>query len=103
MIKVPLLPADKLGHFFWGTVIGLTAGAMSTLLWTPVWAGEVGTGVASLVMAIKERLDRVANIKSHESGEGDVHGVEWWDWIAGSLGGFAAAAPYMLLKFVARS
>lgn len=83
------LPPDKANHFFWGAIIGVVVNAATSFVWSPVWAAEVGAGVALGAGVLKERYDGWKNAQLVKAGKLETSKVEWLDWVMTALGGAA--------------
>jgi hypothetical protein len=89
MPNLPSMPADKLGHFFYGAL--MTTGSMC--LWhTPM----VSLGIVCAVAALKEFTDWLSNYNAVKQGLSPHHGVEFLDWVATVGGGVAVILPWLL-------
>jgi hypothetical protein len=88
-MQLPSIPADKLGHFFYGAL--MTTGSMC--LWhTPM----VSLGIVCAVAAAKEFSDWWANYQAAKKDLPPPHGVEFLDWVATVGGGVAVILPWLL-------
>jgi len=83
---IPLIPQDKANHFVYGAVIALLVGLIAQQLKLPVAYGVVA---AMLVGAVKESLDYYQNWRAKRAGLPPPHGVEFADFVATALGGWA--------------
>jgi hypothetical protein len=88
-MQLPSLPADKLGHFFYGALMT----TVSMCLWhTPM----VSLIIVSIVAAAKEFSDWLANYNAAKQNLPPPHGVEFFDWLATVCGGLAVVLPWLL-------
>lgn len=97
-IPLPMLPADKAGHFIDG---GLIAGVVSVLVHFALKensdvAAACGLGVAALVGALKEGSDWWQNRKAVAAGSPPTHSVDLMDFGATTAGGLLVAAAFAM-------
>jgi len=77
---IPSLPQDKANHFFYGSLIFLTALAISR-------RPDVAYGLVVLAAVGKEALDKLSNMRAVRAGLTPTHGVEFFDALATCAGG----------------
>lgn len=90
---LPILPHDKLGHFFWGTVAATIAFVLSVLAGLgPVSASNQAMLWATIVGLGKEILDAAVNVRATGSPRRGPHTVDPLDFLATAAGGI----PYLI-------
>ena len=89
MPNLPSIPADKLGHFFYGTL-------MTTVVMCVTHSVFLSIGVCAGVAALKELSDWWANYQAAKKDLPPPHGVEFLDWVATVGGGVAVILPWLL-------
>lgn len=90
---LPILPHDKLGHFFWGVVAATVAFVLSLLVGLgPVAAANQAMLWATIVGLGKEILDAAVNVRATGSPRRGPNTVDPIDFVATALGGL----PYLI-------
>jgi len=89
MPNLPSMPADKLGHFFYGSL-------MTTVVMCVTHSVFLSIGVCAGVAALKELSDWWANYQAAKKDLPPPHGVEFLDWVATVGGGVAVILPWLL-------
>lgn len=90
---LPLLPHDKLGHFFWGTVAATVAFVASVMAGLgPVAAANQAMLWATIVGLGKEVLDAAINVRATGSPRRGPRTVDPLDFLATAGGGL----PYLI-------
>jgi len=88
-MQLPSIPADKLGHFFYGTLMTAVVMCITHSIFLSI-------GVCAVVAALKEFTDWLANYRAAKQGFPPPHGVEFLDWVATVGGGLAVVMPWLL-------
>lgn len=89
MPNLPSMPADKLGHFFYGSLV-------TTVVMCVTHSVFLSIGVCAGVAALKEFSDWWANYQAAKKDLPPPHGVEFLDWLATVAGGVAVILPWLL-------
>jgi len=87
--NLPSIPPDKLGHFFYGSIITSIIMCMTHIVW-------LSLGVCAAVAALKEFTDWLANYKAAKQGLPPPHGVEFMDFVATTAGGVTVVISYLI-------
>jgi len=87
--NLPTIPADKLGHFFYGSIITSIIMCMTHIVW-------LSLGVCAAVAFLKEFTDWLANYKAQKQGLPPPHGVELMDAVATIGGGVVVILSYLI-------
>lgn len=90
---LPLLPHDKLGHFFWGAVAATIAFVLSAMVGLgPVSAANQAMLCATIVGLGKEVLDAAINARATGNTRSGPRSVDPIDFLATAAGGI----PYLI-------
>lgn len=90
------IPLDKSHHVIAGTLVGTVAACAVVLAGHPSFAWESAVIAALVAGAFKEAIDWRAN----HLADAPVHGVEFMDALATTLGGVAVALPMAIQAYV---
>lgn len=99
------VPKDKLMHLAGGIACTLlTFGVWSLVTLVPLFAAHpvaAALSVAGITLgAVKEALDRLDNLIMYHMGAADMHGVEWMDFIATSIGAISVSVGLVALGWL---
>jgi hypothetical protein len=92
--NLPTIPADKLGHFFYGSLICSGMMCLTHIVW-------LSLGVCAAVAFLKEFFDWLANCKAERQGLPPPHGVELMDAVATIGGGVVVVLPWIISGYSA--
>jgi hypothetical protein len=87
--SLPTIPSDKLGHYFYGSLICSVIMCLTHIVW-------LSLGVCAAVAALKEFTDWLANYKAAKQGLPPPHGVEFMDFVATTAGGVTVILPFLI-------
>ena len=87
--SLPTIPPDKLGHYFYGSLICSGIMSLTHIVW-------LSLGVCAAVAALKEFTDWLANYKAAKQGLPPPHGVEFMDFVATVGGGVTVVISYLI-------
>ena len=90
------IPLDKSHHFIAGALVGDVAAVAVILAGHPEYAWGAALALAMLAGAFKEALDW----RDNHLADAQVHGVEFMDALATTLGGVAVAIPLAVQAYV---
>jgi len=103
-MQLPLLPHDKLGHFFWGCVIATVAGLGALLAgFLLPQAALCGAAAAAAAGLAKEIADAYGNWRATGSWKSGPHCVDPWDALATCAGGLPPLILVHAPAFLANS
>jgi hypothetical protein len=87
--NLPTIPQDKLGHYFYGSIITSVVLALTNSVW-------IAIALCAVVAALKEYTDWTANNRAAEQGLPPPHSVEFLDFVATVAGGIVVILSYLI-------